>query len=226
MDEPIRPGSFACPTVPVGIALGADPIDARKAIAEPGGTLTVYEAFEKYVEGQEPGWRHSKTPKRWRATFLTYVSPNIGERDIASVTVDDIHGVLAPIWATKTETASKLRGRLEAVLDWAKVKGYRDGANPAIWRGNLKHMLSPRRKVSTVTHHPALPWQDIPAFMGELRSRSALAAPALELTILCATRTGETLLADRNEIVGDLWIIPASRMKNERQHYPSCPPRG
>jgi integrase len=146
------------------------------------------------------------------------VSPLFGDRDVATITVDDVLRVLSPIWATKNETAYKLRGRLEAILDWAAVKKHRAGPNPASWKGNLKHLLPPRAKVHTVTHHAALPWQQLPAFMVDLRYRDALAARALELTILTACRTSEVLQARHIEVESGLWVIPKERMKMRREH--------
>jgi integrase len=200
---------------------GIDPIEARDATSALVKAVTFDAAAAAYVAEFASGWKHAKTPKRWLATCTAYASPVIGDKDVAAITADDIHRILAPIWVEKHETAITLRGRLEAVLDWATVKGYRQGANPATWRGNLKHMLhSPKqvRRIRPVKHHAALPWQDLPAFMVELRAREALAARALEITILCATRTMETLAVERFEIAGDLWTIPPARMKTGKEH--------
>jgi integrase len=203
---------------------GADPIEARKvadaASAKPTG-MTFDQCCEAYVEAHKTGWKHAKTPKRWLATCTRYASPVIGKKLVADITGDHIHAILKGIWMEKHETAITLRGRLEAVLDWAAVKGYRDGANPAMWRGNLKHLLpSPKqvRKVKPVEHHAALPWQEVPAFMRELRGRDGFAARALEITVLCATRTMETLAAERLEIQGDIWTVPPERAKTSKPH--------
>jgi integrase len=196
---------------------GEDPIEVRTAGGASAKRLTFDQACAAYVEAHKAGWKNPKTAKRWLATCETYASPVFGKRAVATITSDDVLRVLAPIWSTKNETAAKLRGRLEAVLDWATVKKYRTGANPALWRGNLKHLLPARAKVRTVKHFAALPWQELPAFMTGLKDRDALAARALEITILCATRTSETLQEGHSEIKGDLWVIPPSRMKMGRE---------
>jgi integrase len=127
---------------------------------------------------------------------------------------------IEPLWRTRPETASRVRGRIEAVLDWAKVNGFRDGENPARWRGHLNHLLPARSKVRRVKHHPALPYSEVPAFVAELRKREGAAARALEFLILTATRTGELLGAswDEFELANGLWTVPADRMKAGREH--------
>jgi integrase len=180
--------------------------------------MTFNKAAAAYIQAHKAGWRGARTAHRWQSELERYAYPAFGKRDVATVTVDDVLHVLAPIWTTKNETASKVRERIEAVLDWAAAKGYRSGVNPAMWRGNLKHLLPARARVHTVRHHPALPWQELPAFMAELRGRDALAARALETTILTACRTSEVLNADRSELNGDLWVIPAERMKARKEH--------
>jgi integrase len=202
---------------------GIDPIDARNASAtssKPVG-MTFDQCCEAYVEAHKAGWKHAKTPKRWLATCTRYASPVIGKKPVSAVTADHIHEILKGIWTEKHETAITLRGRLEAVLDWATVKGYRDSANPAMWRGNLKHLLpSPKqvRKVKPIKHHAALPWQKVPTFMAELRNREGFAARALEITLLCATRTMEAVAAERSEIHGDVWVVPPERAKTSKPH--------
>ena len=195
-----------------------DPIEARKADRKACRGMTFDNAATAYIQAHKSGWRGARTAHRWQSELERYAYPAFGKRDVATITVDDVLHVLAPIWATKNETASKIRKRIEAVLDWAGAKGYRCGVNPAMWRGNLKHLLPARAKVHTVQHHPALPWQELPAFMAGLRSRNALAARALEITILTACRTSEVLNADRSELHGDLWVIPVERMKARKEH--------
>jgi integrase len=197
---------------------GQDPIEQRKTTETVTRGISFPEACAAYVEAHRAGWKNPKTAKRWLAVCDQYASPVLGTRDVSTITSEDVLRVLAPIWAEKNETAAKLRGRIEAVLDWATVRKYRTGPNPALWRGNLKHLLPARAKVRTVKHFAALPWQELPEFMADLRSRDALAARALEVTILCATRTSETLQAEYSEIRGDLWVIPTTRMKMAREH--------
>jgi integrase len=134
---------------------------------------------------------------------------------------------LEPIWTTKPETAGRVRGRIEAVLDWAKARGYREGENPARWRGHLDKLLPNRRKVRAVKNHPAMPYVELPEFIGELRSRDRISAKALEFTILCAARTGETVGARWTEIDLDaaVWIVPAGRMKAGKEHRVPLAPR-
>jgi integrase len=197
---------------------GQDPIERRKTTETVTKGISFNAACAAYVEAHKAGWKNPKTAKRWLAVCEQYASPVFGTRDVSAITSEDVLRVLEPIWTKKNETAAKLRGRIEAVLDWATVRKYRTGPNPALWRGNLKHLLPARAKVRTVKHFAALPWQELPAFMADLRGRDALAARALEVTILCATRTTETLQAERSEISGDLWVIPTMRMKMAREH--------
>ena len=180
--------------------------------------MTFEQAANAYIDAHTAGWRGLRTEHRWRSELERYACPAFGRKDVASVTVEDVLRVLSPIWATKNETASKLRGRLENVLEWATVKGYRQGPNPAAGRGGLKHLLPARAKVHTVTHHPALPWQNVPAFMSDLRQQGGLSARALELVLLTACRSGEALQARRAEFAGELWTIPKERMKMRREH--------
>ena len=170
------------------------------------------------IESLEPGWKNGKHRQQWRNTLTTYARP-IWDKPVADVDVNDILKLLRPIWTIKPETASRVRGRIERVLDAAKVRRLPSGENPAAWRGNLS-MLLPRKKMGPTRHHPAMPFNQVPAFMVELRARSGLAARALELTILTAARTSETLQAtwaefDLNEAV---WTIPAKRMKVGKEH--------
>jgi integrase len=150
----------------------------------------------------------------------TYAYPHFGEIAVADVDTGMVLKALEPIWATKPETASRVRGRIEAVLDWSKARGYREGENPARWRGHLDKLLPARRKVRKVEHHAALAYAELPAFMADLRQREGIGARALEFAILTAARTGEVIGATWSEIDLDarLWTIPADRMKGRRQH--------
>lgn len=205
---------------------GEDPIALRKVANVPILALTFDEAVPLYIEAFKAGWRSARTEKIRLARLTTHASPILGSMDVREIATAHVLKVLSPIWATKSETADKVRQYLEAFFDWCAAKGYRDKnqPNPAAWRGNLKSLLPAKSKVHTVTHIPAMPWALVPAFMVELRQQSALSARALELLILTATRTSDVLLASRSEIEDDLWVIPASRMKmNKAHHVPLCP---
>jgi integrase len=173
-----------------------------------------------YLASHDGGWRNAKHRQQWRNTLDTYALPVLGEMSVATITTGDVLRVLTPIWQNKTETASRLRGRIEAVLSYAKALGWRHGENPAVWKDNLAQLLPAKARVSKVEHHAALPWHDIPAFMRDLGQRDGAAAHALRLLILTATRTSETLAARWREfdLTRSLWIIPPNRMKGGREH--------
>ena len=204
---------------------GIDPIERRNSTkraqrAEAANVRTFDWCAAAYIAAHEAGWRNAKHAGQWRATLETYASPIIGPMNVADVDTPDVLRVLTPVWTTKAETASRLRGRLESVLDWARVHGYRQGENPARWRGHLDKLLPARSKVAKVEHHPALPWREIGAFMQALRTMPGTAARAVELIILTACRTGEAIGATWPEIdlKGRTWTIPAERMKAGREH--------
>jgi integrase len=208
------------------VQAGQDPIDARRvaeAAAPPEATHTFKEIALAYISAHEAGWRNSKHKQQWRNTLATYAYPTLGELPVAGVTTEAVEEVLKPIWHTKPETASRLRGRIEAVLDYAKVRKWRTGENPATWRGNLKHTLADPAKVAKVKHHPALPWRQMGSFMGTLQAHDGVSALALRFVILTACRTGEGIAARWGEIMTDgpdgaIWTIPAERMKAGREH--------
>jgi len=203
---------------------GLDPIEARKSAArEQNGSansVTFREAVERYIAAHEPAWKNAKHRQQWRNTLESYANPIIGDTDVATISTEDILRVLEPIWRTKPETAVRVRGRMENVLDWCRARKLRDGANPALWRGHLKHLLPARKKKGSVRHHPAMPWQELPAFMPLLRANSAISARALEFMILTAARTSEAILATRDEFDLDegVWQVPAKRMKASVEH--------
>jgi integrase len=204
---------------------GRDPIEARNASRvaarlNAAKSMTFAECAEAYIAAHRAGWRNSKHAAQWTATLVTYVNPVFGELPVHTVDVGLVMKAIEPIWTTKPETASRVRGRIKSVLDWAKARGYRHGENPARWKGHLDHLLPARGKVAPVEHHGALPYHDLPAFMAALRQRGGLAARALEFTILTATRTGEVIGATWPEVdfQGRLWTIPANRMKAGREH--------
>jgi integrase len=204
---------------------GTDPIEAKAAerqaqqIVKAKGR-TFNEVAEEYISRNEAGWRNATHRQQWRNTLTTYVSPIMGDLPVAAIDTGLVVQVLDPIWAVKPETASRVRGRIEAVLDAATVRGYRSGPNPAQWKGNLAHILPARSKVRKIVHHAALPWEELPKFLATLRTRPGVAASALEFTIYTAARTGEVLGATWGEINMDakVWTIPAERMKAGREH--------
>jgi integrase len=208
---------------------GQDPLEHRReseereAAAEKlavANSMTFDECAEAYIRSHGPSWRNDKHRQQWRNTLATYVSPVFGKVPVHKIDVALVMKVIQPLWANKTETASRLRSRIESVLDWAKVHGYRPGENPARWRGHLDHLLPARAKVQKVEHHAALPYTEIGAFMKELRQREGAGAAALEFLILTAARTGEVIGTRWAEIKlsTPTWIIPASRTKNGREH--------
>jgi integrase len=207
------------------LADGVDPISAkREAVLQKSlaaaNVITFDKAATAFIEANSAAWRNAKHGEQWRNTLATYASPVIGKLPVSEVTTALVMRILEPIWSTKTETATRLRGRIEKVLDWAKVQGYRTGENPAAWRGHLQQALPKPSKVADAGHHAALPWADIGAFMQELRGMAGLGALAAELVILTATRTSEVLNATWEEFDLDagLWVIPKERMKGFREH--------
>jgi integrase len=204
---------------------GIDPIDARKAERlagklEAAKSMTFAECAAAYIAAHEAGWRNPVHRAQWRSTLETYTGPILGHLPVQAVDLPLVMKVLEPIWTTKTETASRLRGRIESVLDWATVRGYRQGDNPARWRGHLENLLPKPGKVQKVEHHPALPYGEIGAFMALLRNEVGVGARALEFLILTAARTGEVIGATWGEIdlANKLWTIPAERIKAGKEH--------
>lgn len=207
------------------IKAGIDPIEDAKAkrsalYAARAASMTFSDAAKAFIAVKEPEWKNGKHGDQWRNTLATYAEPVIGNIFVRDVEQSHIMRVLEPIWLTKTETAKRLRGRMEKVLDWARVRGYRTGENPARWRGHLDTLLQAPGKVQTIEHHPALAIDELGAFMVELRKQEGNGARALEFAILTAARSGEVRGATWQEI--DLkdatWTIPASRMKMKREH--------
>jgi integrase len=207
------------------LAGGQDPIaarDAQQAAArvQAATAMTFKAAAENYIAAHRDGWRSAKHAAQWMTTVATYAYPVVGDLPVAAVDVGLVHKILQPIWQVKTETASRLRGRIEAVLNWAKTRGYRSGENPAAWRGHLQYQLAAKRKLRQVRHLSALPYQEIGGFMATLRAEQGIAARALELLILCAARTSEVRGARWEEIdlATKTWTIPAERMKGGKVH--------
>lgn len=200
---------------------GVDPIELRRSKRDGLRTTPNFKwCGEQTIEAKRPEWKSTKHGEQWTATLTTYAYPVIGKMPVDQVELGHIISVLSPMWTTKTETATRLRARLEAVIAWATASGYRRGDNPARWRGNLDAVLPKPGKVAKVTHHAALPIDDLPGFMRELRTREGTAARALEFLILTAARSGEVRGATWEEIDLDaaLWTIPAERMKAGKEH--------
>ena len=198
------------------LASGKDPLDE---IRLPCPAIPSFGDFAmELIASLEQGWRNPKHRSQWRSTIGTYCAP-ISAEPIDQISTDHILDVLKPIWASKAETASRLRGRIEKILDAAKAKGFRQGENPARWRGHLETLL-PKRQQLQRGHHAALSWSELPRFIRLLRQNNAMAALALEFTILTAARTGEVLGAKWSEIdlAGRLWTVPGERMKAGRPH--------
>lgn len=207
------------------IQSGRDPIADRKAkreaaMLEAAKSITFRKASEKYIAAHKSSWKNAKHAAQWTSTLETYAYPVIGDLPVAAIDTGLVLKIIEPIWETKTETASRIRSRIENVLSWATVRGYREGDNPARWRGHLEQSLPARSKVRKVKHHAALPYTEVGSFMVALRQREAIAARALEFAILTATRSGEVLNARWSEFNPDAaeWIIPAERMKAGRDH--------
>jgi integrase len=204
---------------------GADPIEAKRearrtAAVDRAKALTFRKASEAYISAHRAGWKNPKHAAQWPSTLETYVYSVFGDLPVQSIDVGLVMKVVEPLWSVKPETASRVRGRIEVILDWAKVRGYRSGDNPARWRGHLDKLLPKKSKVRKVEHHAALPYLDAGAFMAELREREAIAARALEFTILTAARTSETIGArwDEFDLTAKVWTVPAARMKAGREH--------
>jgi integrase len=207
-----------------------DPIEERKrkraeAALNERATITFKEAAAAYTAAHRAGLKNRKSAAQWVSTLATYAEPVIGNLSVRDINTDHIHRILEPIWSTKSVTASNLRGRIEAVLDWARVRKYRDGENPARWRGNLKLLLPMPSKIRKVEHLAALPYAELPAFMEKLRRQKGVVARALEFTILTAARLGESLNATAQEIdhTNKVWTVPGQRMKGGVEHrVPLC----
>lgn len=207
---------------------GIDPLEERQreasealaaAQAAAVAGVTFKAVAEAYIAANEASWRNDKHRQQWRNTLATYVYPIMGELPVGAIGTGHVLQILEPIWQDKPETASRIRGRIETVLDAAKARGYREGENPARWRGHIAQILPPRARL-TRGHHTAMPYDALPAFLADLRGREAIAALALEFVILTATRTSEVLGATWAEVDLEkaVWTIPGSRMKAGKEH--------
>jgi integrase len=205
---------------------GIDPIEARKAmkaatVLAQAKAKTFDECRDAYITANKAGWKNEKHQDQWTNTLETYVTPAFGNLPVAAIDTALVTEVLEPLWATKPETASRLRQRIERVLDWAKVKGLREGDNCARWKGHLDQVLPALAKVRKVRHHPALPYAQIGAFMLALRERAGIAARALEFAILTGMRTEAVIEARRSEIniAEKVWTVPPERAKRRNENW-------
>ncbi len=204
---------------------GADPINTQRSeqaaqLVAAASSLTFDQCAAQYIEAHSAGWKNAKHAAQWPSTLRKYASPVFGKLPVAMVDQGLVLKALEPIWKAKPETANRLRGRIEQVLDYATVKKARSGDNPARWKGSLDKILPKRSKVKPVKHHPALDYRDAPAFMAELRQRAGTSAIALEFLILNASRTSEVINAQQAEIDSrsKTWVIPSERMKSGNEH--------
>ena len=202
---------------------GIDPIAHRRVSlaarrASDAKATTFRQCADAFIASHESGWRNASHRSQWVNTLAQHAHPTLGGLSVADIDTALVMKTIEPIWKTIPETASRVRGRIEAILDWAKVSGYRMGENPARWRGHLDHLLPARAKVARIRHHAALPYAEIGAFMATLRQNGSVGASALEFTILTAARTGEALGATWDEFDAKVWTIPAERMKGGREH--------
>ena len=217
------------------VKAGVDPLQQREqSAAEEAAAaqaaaiagITFKASAETYIAAHEESWRNDKHRQQWRNTLATYVYPKMGDIPVADIDTAHVMAVLEPIWRAKPETASRVRGRLESILDAARARGHRQGENPARWRGHIAEMLPARTRLSR-GHHKAMPYAEVPAFMAKLRTREATAALALEFAVLTATRSGEVLGAKWAEVDLEkaIWTIPANRMKAGKEHRVPLSPR-
>lgn len=207
------------------VRAGIDPIEEARAArstlkATQAAALTFKQCAEAYISAHRAGWKNEKHGQQWENTLETYAYPHIGPLLVRDIGLSNVLAVLEPIWTTKTETASRLRGRVESVLDWATARGHRDGLNPARWRGHLDKLLPKPSKVAKVKHQDALDVSEVGAFMAQLRNQTGTGAKALEFAILTAARSGEVRGATWAEVDLDakVWVIPGARMKAGKEH--------
>lgn len=210
------------------IASGQNPLDSKRRQTlgqdrEYRSTITFEEFALEVIQSKSVEWSNSKHAAQWEYTLREYAFPIIGEKSLDAINLEDILKILTPIWQTKTETASRLRGRIEWILAAATARKLRTGVNPALWRGLLQTILPAPKRFKKVEHHAALPYKEIPRFMSELMGLCTISSLALEFLILNANRTSEVTDALRNEINGDVWVIPGDRMKARLEHrVPLC----
>lgn len=199
-------------------ARGIDPVDHRPQEQAPSPTFTT--AAARYIRAHRRGWSNPKHARQWVSTLKTYARPALGSKRVDDISTADVLAVLSPVWHTTTETAKRVQGRMESILDFAAAHKWRDQANPARWRGHLDKLLPRPSRVKAVVHHPAMPYVELPVFVAELRANGSMSARALEFLIMTATRTGEVLGAEWREVdlEAGVWTVPADRMKARRDH--------
>jgi len=210
----------------VQVRRGGDPMAEREKTAsvEKPRTKAAVPTFghcaDEYIKAHRDGWKNAKHIDQWESTLKTYAGPVIGKKPVDQVMVEDVLKILQPIWTSKPETATRLRGRIEKVLGWATAMKFRTGDNPAAWSGALSHLLPAISKVQKIEHHKAVPYPELPALMKELQKNDSTSAKALIFTILTGARTGETVGAtwDEIDLTTKLWVIPDKRMKAGREH--------
>jgi integrase len=198
------------------LALGIDPLDQRRELRLKGSNALTFSACaEQYIASHKSAWKNLKHGQQWENTLKTYAYPVIGDLTTDRITTDHILEILEPIWLEKAETATRVRGRIESILDWARTKGLREGENPARLKGHIDHLLPPSRKSKRVKHHAFLPWDDAPAFYSDLADMEGFAPKALKLVILTALRCGNVASAEWKEIDlnKQVWTIPGAKMK-------------
>jgi integrase len=212
------------------VADGIDPIEQRAAAKVTAKTnairgITFRECAERYIAAHRLEWRNPKYAAQWPSTLESYAFPHFGALAVSTIDTGSVLQALEPIWTKKPETAARVRGRVEAILDWAAAREYRSPENPARWRGHLDKLLPKRSKIAFVGHHPALRYTEIVGFMTDLRQQEGIAARALEFAILTVARTGEVVAARWVEVDmgAGIWTIPAERMKAGREHRVPLP---
>jgi len=211
---------------------GLDPIikrdqDEQQKALQAARAKTFAECAESYIQSHRQGWRNPKHADQWTNTLKTYANKVIGPLPVQDVDTPLVLKVLEPIWSTKAETASRVRGRIESILDWAKARGYRTGENPARWKGHLDQLLPAMSKKGRVTHHKAMPFTEIAGLITDIRQQKSLSALCLEFTILTAARTNEVTQArwEEFDLTAATWTVPASRMKAKKEHRVPLSPR-
>ena len=230
-DKPLSEARDEAAVLRVSVRRGADPFAEKQQVREtrkPKSNVPTFAACaDQYIEAHRAGWKNEKHIAQWESTIRMYANPVLGKKAVDTVMVEDVLKVIQPIWTEKPETASRLRGRIEKVLGWATAMKYRSGDNPAAWKGALSHLLPAISKIQRIEHHKAMPYEQVPVFMRDLVRNDSISAKALIFTILTGARTGETIGATWEEFdFGlNLWVIPAQRMKADREHrVPLSPP--
>jgi integrase len=214
------------------LADGIDPLDRRNTeraaqVIESAKAVTFEECAGRYIAAHRDTWRNAKHAAQWPQSLAKYVFPVIGRLPVATIDTALIMKTLTPIWEARPESGSRIRGRIESILDWATVSGFRQGENPARWSGHLEHLLAAPRKLRPVRHLAAMPWREVPAFITKLRAVDSTAARAFEYLVLTASRSSEVLGArwDEIDMAEKVWTVPGQRMKSGREHQVPLPQR-